>query len=57
VTAQSGGPASLDGSQGPQVGTVELAAILFTESWPEPTDDVSHLQSIGGGHAAARLFS
>src|SRR6185369_10154991 len=57
MTAQSGGPAGLDGSQGPQVGTAELAVIRLTESGPEPTDDVSHLQSIGGGHAAARLFS
>src|SRR5689334_11508798 len=32
MSAQSGGPARLDGSQGPQVGTAELAVILFTES-------------------------
>src|SRR4030095_6749685 len=55
VPAESSGAAVLDGSQGPQLGPVQMAAERLSEGRAEATDDVSHLQATGGGQSRLPL--
>src|SRR4030095_13443461 len=54
MTAQGGGAAGFDGFQRPPLGPAET--MTLAEGRPEASDDLSHLQTAGGAHAAARLL-